>query len=299
MFDSIRETIDYAVENNMSFADIMVKEEMELSGKSRDEVRAQMKQNLDVMRDAVIKGTTGDGVESVTGYTGHDAAKLRDYNETHHALSGYEMIDAVKGSIATNEVNAAMGIICATPTAGSSGTIPGALFKLEKTHDLTEEQMIDFLFTSALFGRVVANNASVAGATGGCQAEVGSASAMAAAAAVAIFGGSPEASGHAMALAISNLLGLVCDPVAGLVEIPCVMRNAIGSGNALISADLALAGIESRIPVDEVIEAMDKVGRNLPASLRETGLGGLAGTPTGEAIKRKIFGTAEDMVKNN
>lgn len=299
MFDSIRETIDYAVENNMSFADIMVKEEMELSGKSRDEVRAQMKQNLDVMRDAVIKGTTGDGVESVTGYTGHDAAKLRDYNETHHALSGYEMIDAVKGAIATNEVNAAMGIICATPTAGSSGTIPGALFKLEKTHDLTEEQMIDFLFTSALFGRVVANNASVAGATGGCQAEVGSASAMAAAAAVAIFGGSPEASGHAMALAISNLLGLVCDPVAGLVEIPCVMRNAIGSGNALISADLALAGIESRIPFDEVIEAMDKVGRNLPASLRETGLGGLAGTPTGEAIKRKIFGTAEDMVKNN
>ncbi|HDE7873355.1 TPA: L-serine ammonia-lyase, iron-sulfur-dependent, subunit alpha [Staphylococcus aureus] len=299
MFDSIRETIDYAVENNMSFADIMVKEEMELSGKSRDEVRAQMKQNLDVMRDAVIKGTTGDGVESVTGYTGHDAAKLRDYNETHHALSGYEMIDAVKGAIATNEVNAAMGIICATPTAGSSGTIPGALFKLEKTHDLTEEQMIDFLFTSALFGRVVANNASVAGATGGCQAEVGSASAMAAAAAVAIFGGSPEASGHATALAISNLLGLVCDPVAGLVEIPCVMRNAIGSGNALISADLALAGIESRIPVDEVIEAMDKVGRNLPASLRETGLGGLAGTPTGEAIKRKIFGTAEDMVKNN
>ncbi|EJN0197145.1 TPA: L-serine ammonia-lyase, iron-sulfur-dependent, subunit alpha [Staphylococcus aureus] len=299
MFDSIRETIDYAVENNMSFADIMVKEEMELSGKSRDEVRAQMKQNLDVMRDAVIKGTTGDGVESVTGYTGHDAAKLRDYNETHHALSGYEMIDAVKVAIATNEVNAAMGIICATPTAGSSGTIPGALFKLEKTHDLTEEQMIDFLFTSALFGRVVANNASVAGATGGCQAEVGSASAMAAAAAVAIFGGSPEASGHAMALAISNLLGLVCDPVAGLVEIPCVMRNAIGSGNALISADLALAGIESRIPVDEVIEAMDKVGRNLPASLRETGLGGLAGTPTGEAIKRKIFGTAEDMVKNN
>lgn len=299
MFDSIRETIDYAVENNMSFADIMVKEEMELSGKSRDEVRVQMKQNLDVMRDAVIKGTTGDGVESVTGYTGHDAAKLRDYNETHHALSGYEMIDAVKGAIATNEVNAAMGIICATPTAGSSGTIPGALFKLEKTHDLTEEQMIDFLFTSALFGRVVANNASVAGATGGCQAEVGSASAMAAAAAVAIFGGSPEASGHAMALAISNLLGLVCDPVAGLVEIPCVMRNSIGSGNALISADLALAGIESRIPVDEVIEAMDKVGRNLPASLRETGLGGLAGTPTGEAIKRKIFGTAEDMVKNN
>lgn len=298
MFDSIRETIDYAVEKDMAFADIMIQEEMELKGLTRDEVRANMKQNLDVMRDAVGKGTTGEGVESVTGYTGHDAAKLRDYNENNHALSGHEMIEAVKGAVATNEVNAAMGIICATPTAGSSGTIPGVLFKLEKTHDITEDQMIDFLFTAALFGRVVANNASVAGATGGCQAEVGSASAMAAAAAVSIFGGSPEASGHAMALAISNLLGLVCDPVAGLVEIPCVMRNAIGSGNALISADLALAGVESRIPVDEVISAMDKIGRNLPASLRETGLGGLAGTPTGEEIKRKIFGEAEDMVKN-
>lgn len=293
MFDSIRETIDYAVENKMSFADIMIQEEMELSGKTRDEVRETMKQNLDVMRDAVIKGSTGEGVKSVTGYTGQDAIKLAKYNENNHALSGHEMVEAVKGAVATNEVNAAIGIICATPTAGSSGTIPGVLFKLEKTHDLTEEQMIDFLFVSSLFGRVVANNASVAGATGGCQAEVGSASAMAAAAAVSIFGGEPEASGHAMALAISNLLGLVCDPVAGLVEIPCVMRNAIGSGNALISADLALAGVESRIPVDEVIEAMDKVGRGLPAELRETGLGGLAGTPTGEAIKRKIFGEAE------
>ena len=293
MFDSIRETIDYAVENKMSFADIMIQEEMELSGKTRDEVRETMKQNLDVMRDAVIKGSTGEGVKSVTGYTGQDAIKLAKYNENNHALSGHEMVEAVKGAVATNEVNAAMGIICATPTAGSSGTIPGVLFKLEKTHDLTEEQMIDFLFVSSLFGRVVANNASVAGATGGCQAEVGSASAMAAAAAVSIFGGEPEASGHAMAFAISNLLGLVCDPVAGLVEIPCVMRNAIGSGNALISADLALAGVESRIPVDEVIEAMDKVGRGLPAELRETGLGGLAGTPTGEAIKRKIFGEAE------
>ncbi|MDU3184019.1 MAG: L-serine ammonia-lyase, iron-sulfur-dependent, subunit alpha [Staphylococcus lugdunensis] len=298
MFDSIRETIDYAVENDMSFADIMINEEMELQGKSREDVRAIMKQNLEVMRAAVEKGTTGEGVKSVTGYTGQDAIKLNKYNESQHALSGHEMIEAVKGAVATNEVNAAMGIICATPTAGSSGTIPGVLFKLEKTHDLTEDQMIDFLFTSALFGRVVANNASVAGATGGCQAEVGSASAMAAAAAVAIFGGKPEASGHAMALAISNLLGLVCDPVAGLVEIPCVMRNAIGSGNALISADLALAGVESRIPVDEVIEAMDKVGRNLPASLRETGLGGLAGTSTGEAIKRKIFGDDEKKVNN-
>ncbi|MEB6171261.1 L-serine ammonia-lyase, iron-sulfur-dependent, subunit alpha [Staphylococcus pseudoxylosus] len=290
MLNSMQEIIDYAVENETTFAEIMINEEISLKGISRDEVRALMKQNIDVMREAVEKGTTGEGVKSVTGYTGQDAVKLATYNEQEHALSGYEMVEALKGAIATNEVNAAMGIICATPTAGSSGTIPGILFKLEKSHHLTTDQMIDFLFAAALCGKVIANNASVAGAIGGCQAEVGSASAIAAAAAVEIFGGSPQASGHAMALAISNLLGLVCDPVAGLVEIPCVMRNAIGSGNGLISADLALAGVESKIPVDEVIEAMDKVGRNLPASLRETGIGGLAGTPTGEAIKRKIFG---------
>lgn len=290
MLNSMQEIIDYAVENETTFAEIMISEEMSLKGISRDEVRALMKQNIDVMKEAVEKGITGEGVKSVTGYTGQDAVKLATYNEREHALSGYEMVEALKGAIATNEVNAAMGIICATPTAGSSGTIPGILFKLEKSHHLTTDQMIDFLFAAALCGKVIANNASVAGAIGGCQAEVGSASAIAAAAAVEIFGGSPQASGHAMALAISNLLGLVCDPVAGLVEIPCVMRNAIGSGNGLISADLALAGVESKIPVDEVIEAMDKVGRNLPASLRETGIGGLAGTPTGEAIKRKIFG---------
>ena len=290
MYHSMREIIDYAVAQNTTFAEMMIHEEMELKGISRDEVRALMKQNLDVMREALEKGLSGDGVKSVTGYTGHDAVKLDRYNEDYHALSGHDMVEALKGAISTNEVNAAMGIICATPTAGSSGTIPGILFKLEKTHGLTEAQMIDFLFAAALCGKIIANNASVAGAIGGCQAEVGSASAIAAAAAVEIFGGTPEESGHAMALAISNLLGLVCDPVAGLVEIPCVMRNAIGSGNGLMSADLALAGIKSRIPVDEVIQAMDRVGRNLPASLRETGLGGLAGTPTGEAIKKKIFG---------
>lgn len=290
MYHSMREIIDYAMTHNTTFAEMMIREEMDLKGISRDEVRALMKQNLDVMREALEKGLSGEGVKSVTGYTGQDAVKLDRYNEHYYALSGHDMVEALKGAISTNEVNAAMGIICATPTAGSSGTIPGILFKLEKTHGLTQAQMIDFLFAAALCGKIIANNASVAGAIGGCQAEVGSASAIAAAAAVEIFGGTPEESGHAMALAISNLLGLVCDPVAGLVEIPCVMRNAIGSGNGLISADLALAGIKSRIPVDEVIEAMDRVGRNLPASLRETGLGGLAGTPTGEAIKKKIFG---------
>ncbi|ASE37752.1 MULTISPECIES: L-serine ammonia-lyase, iron-sulfur-dependent, subunit alpha [Staphylococcus] len=299
MFDTMQEIIEYAEQHQTTFAEMMIQQEMDRQETSREDVREQMKTNLEVMRDGVKRGTTGEGVKSVTGYTGQDAIKLQKYREENHALAGNEMMDAVKGAVATNEVNAAMGIICATPTAGSSGTIPGVIFKLEKTHDLTEDQLIDFLFASALVGKVIANNGSVAGATGGCQAEVGSASAMAAAAATQVTGGSPQQAGHAMALAISNLLGLVCDPVGGLVEIPCVMRNAIGSGNALISADLALAGVESRIPVDEVIEAMDKIGRNLPSSLRETGMGGLAGTPTGQEIKRKIFGEAEEKSKSH
>ncbi|MCY1589288.1 L-serine ammonia-lyase, iron-sulfur-dependent, subunit alpha [Staphylococcus pettenkoferi] len=299
MFDTMQEIIEYAEQHQTTFAEMMIQQEMDRQETSREDVREQMKTNLEVMRDSVKRGTTGEGVKSVTGYTGQDAIKLQKYREENHALAGNEMMDAVKGAVATNEVNAAMGIICATPTAGSSGTIPGVIFKLEKTHDLTEDQLIDFLFASALVGKVIANNGSVAGATGGCQAEVGSASAMAAAAATQVTGGSPQQAGHAMALAISNLLGLVCDPVGGLVEIPCVMRNAIGSGNALISADLALAGVESRIPVDEVIEAMDKIGRNLPSSLRETGMGGLAGTPTGQEIKRKIFGEAEEKSKSH
>ncbi|NJH82618.1 L-serine ammonia-lyase, iron-sulfur-dependent, subunit alpha [Staphylococcus agnetis] len=292
MFDSMKALIEYAETHSKTFSEIMIEHEMVTRGLSREEVFDMMQLNLDTMRDAVEKGSTGEGVKSVTGYTGQDAIKVAKYNDTHQPLSGHDMISAVQGAIATNEVNAAMGIICATPTAGSSGTIPGVLFKLEKTHHLDNDQMIQFLFAASMCGMIIANNASVAGATGGCQAEVGTASAIAAAAAVETFGGTPAQAGHAIAISLSNLLGLVCDPVAGLVEIPCVMRNAIGSGNGLISADLALAGVESRIPVDEVIMAMDKVGRNLPASLRETGIGGLAGTPTGQAIKEKIFGSS-------
>lgn len=200
------------------------------------------------------------------------------------------MMAAVENAIATNEVNAAMGVICATPTAGSSGTLPGALFMLEQRLGLSEDQMIRFLFTAGGLGLIIANHAGIAGATGGCQEEVGSASAMAAAAAVEAAGGSPEQSSQALAIALSNLLGLVCDPIAGLVEIPCVKRNAIGAGNALIAADMALAGCTSMIPADECISALDKVGRSMSVDLRETGLGGLAGTPTGQAIKTKIFG---------
>ena len=290
MYNSIKEIIDTANQTGKSFAEMMTEMEMETSDMTREEVRNKMKENLKVMKAAVLRGSSGEGVKSVTGLTGQDAIRMKQYREQNEPLSGSDVAKALQYAIATNEVNAAMGLICATPTAGSSGTIPGVLFSVEEKLNLNEEQEIDFLLTTSLFGIVIANNACVAGAMGGCQAEVGSASAIAAAAAVAIKGGKPEQSSHALAHALGNLLGLVCDPVAGLVEIPCVMRNTIGAGNALIAADLALAGIECKIPADQVIEAMNKVGRSLPSELRETGLGGLAGTPAGEEMKARIFG---------
>lgn len=290
MYASIEELVSDATIKNLPISELVIQAECNDMNVSRNDVWRKMKHNLDTMRLAVSRGAHGIGVHSKTGLTGGDAVKIKDYRKSHKTLSGDIIMSAVQSAIATNEVNAAMGVICATPTAGSSGTLPGVLFTLEKRLGLDEEQMVRFLFTAGGFGMVIANNACIAGATGGCQAEVGSASGMGAAAAVEVAGGTPKQSANAMAIAISNLLGLVCDPIAGLVEVPCINRNAIGSSNALISADMALAGCESMIPADEVISAMDKVGKNMPESLRETGIGGLAGTPTGQEIRMRIFG---------
>ncbi|MFR0551911.1 L-serine ammonia-lyase, iron-sulfur-dependent, subunit alpha [Ligilactobacillus salivarius] len=290
MYASIEELVSDATIKNLPISELVIQVECNDMNVSRNDVWRKMKHNLDTMRLAVSRGAHGIGVHSKTGLTGGDAVKIKDYRKSHKTLSGDMIMSAVQSAIATNEVNAAMGVICATPTAGSSGTLPGVLFTLEKRLGLDEEQMVRFLFTAGGFGMVIANNACIAGATGGCQAEVGSASGMGAAAAVEVAGGTPKQSANAMAIAISNLLGLVCDPIAGLVEVPCINRNAIGSSNALISADMALAGCESMIPADEVISAMDKVGKNMPESLRETGIGGLAGTPTGQEIRMRIFG---------
>ena len=290
MYASIEELVSDATIKNLPISELVIQAECNDMNVSRNDVWRKMKHNLDTMRLAVSRGAHGIGVHSKTGLTGGDAVKIKDYRKSHKTLSGDMIMSAVQSAIATNEVNAAMGVICATPTAGSSGTLPEVLFTLEKRLGLDEEQMVRFLFTAGGFGMVIANNACIAGATGGCQAEVGSASGMGAAAAVEVAGGTPKQSANAMAIAISNLLGLVCDPIAGLVEVPCINRNAIGSSNALISADMALAGCESMIPADEVISAMDKVGKNMPESLRETGIGGLAGTPTGQEIRMRIFG---------
>lgn len=290
MYASIEELVSDATSKNLPISELVIQAECKDMNVSRNDVWRKMKHNLDTMRLAVSRGAHGIGVHSKTGLTGGDAVKIKDYRKSHKTLSGDMIMSAVQSAIATNEVNAAMGVVCATPTAGSSGTLPGVLFTLEKRLGLDEEQMVRFLFTAGGFGMVIANNACIAGATGGCQAEVGSASGMGAAAAVEVAGGTPKQSVNAMAIAISNLLGLVCDPIAGLVEVPCINRNAIGASNALISADMALAGCESMIPADEVISAMDKVSKNMPESLRETGIGGLAGTPTGQEIRMRIFG---------
>lgn len=288
MFRNVAELVALAATKNMKIADVMIEQEIEVTGKSREEIIAQMERNLEVMERAVERGLAG--VSSHSGLTGGDAVLLQDYIKKGNFLTGKTVLDAVSKAVATNEVNAAMGTICATPTAGSAGVVPGTLFAVKEKLNPTKEQMVQFLFTAGAFGFVVANNASISGAAGGCQAEVGSAAGMAAAAIVEMAGGTPQQSAEAMAITLKNMLGLVCDPVAGLVEVPCVKRNAMGAANAMVAADMALAGVTSRIPCDEVIDAMYRIGQTMPTALKETARGGLAATPTGRALEAKIFG---------
>ncbi|MGN1401705.1 MAG: L-serine ammonia-lyase, iron-sulfur-dependent, subunit alpha [Bacillus sp. (in: firmicutes)] len=288
MFRNVKELVQLAASQDKQISEIMIEQEMKVTGLSKEEIMAKMEKNLEVMEKAIERGLAG--VKSHSGLTGGDAVLLQKYIATGKSLAGDVLLDAVSKAVATNEVNAAMGTICATPTAGSAGVVPGTLFALKEKLQPTREQMVRFLFTSGAFGYVVANNASISGAAGGCQAEVGSAAGMAAAAIVEMAGGTPQQSAEAMAITLKNMLGLVCDPVAGLVEVPCVKRNAMGASNAVVAADMALAGITSRIPCDEVIDAMYRIGQSMPSALRETALGGLAATPTGKMLEQKIFG---------
>ncbi|MCM3160463.1 L-serine ammonia-lyase, iron-sulfur-dependent, subunit alpha [Metabacillus litoralis] len=291
MFRNVEELVGLAESKGVKIAEIMIEQECRVTDRTREDVLLQMEKNLEVMEQAVEKGLSG--VKSHSGLTGGDAVLLQSYLEKGNFLSGDTILDAVSKAVATNEVNAAMGTICATPTAGSAGVVPGTLFAVKEKLKPTRKEMIEFLFTSGAFGFVVANNASISGAAGGCQAEVGSASGMAAAAIVEMAGGTPRQAAHAMAITLKNMLGLVCDPVAGLVEVPCVKRNAMGAANAMIAADMALAGITSRIPCDEVIDAMYRIGQTMPTALKETAQGGLAATPTGQKLKREIFGDSQ------
>ncbi len=287
LFHNVRELVERAEQEGKLISEIMIEQEILITGRTREEIIQQMDRNLTVMEEAIERGL--QGVQSVTGLTGGDAVLLQNYIKQGKSLAGNLLLDAVSKAVATNEVNAAMGTICATPTAGSAGVVPGTLFAVKNKLNPTREQMIRYLFTSGAFGFVVANNASISGAAGGCQAEVGSAAGMAAAAIVEMAGGTPQQCSEAFAITLKNMLGLVCDPVAGLVEVPCVKRNAMGASNSLVAADMALAGVTSRIPCDEVIGAMYRIGQSMSPNLKETARGGLAATPTGKAISKAIL----------
>jgi len=272
---------------------IMLEYESYKSGKTSEEIKGLMLVNLQVMKDSAYQGL--DEEKDIRGkIIGGQARKMHQRYEKITPVCGHTMARAVSFALSVTEVNASMGRIVAAPTAGSCGILPGVLFSLAESHHISEEKLVQGLLTAGAIGLVIAKNASLSGAEGGCQAEVGSASAMGAAAVVEMMQGSPEQALHAGSIALKNLLGLVCDPIAGLVEAPCSKRNAIGTANALVAAEMALAGIESVIPFDEVVTAMYQVGRMMPCALRETAEGGLAGTPTGRRLKSEIFPGTEN-----
>ncbi|WP_130806317.1 L-serine ammonia-lyase, iron-sulfur-dependent, subunit alpha [Senegalia massiliensis] len=288
-FKDGKELLNICRKEDKKIWEVMIAREVENSEKNYDEIFEIMRENLITMINAVEKGLNSS-LKSMGGLVGGDAKKLKERYMNSNTLSGKRTMKAVAAAMAVLEVNATMGQIVAAPTAGSSGIVPGVLYMMKDEYSIEDDRLIKALFTASAIGYIITKNATVAGADGGCQAETGSAAAMAAAALVEIEGGEPSESLEAASMTIKNILGLVCDPIAGLVESPCVKRNAIGATNALISADMALAGIKSIIPFDEVVDAMYNVGRSLPVALRETALGGLAATPTGKKIARDILG---------
>lgn len=287
-YSSIAELCRAAEQAGSTISQTALADQAEQMEQPADVLYQRMADSLGVMRDAVRAGMDPE-LRSTSGLTGGDAAKMARYAE-RGGITGTFLNRAVARAIAVSEYNAAMGKVVAAPTAGSCGILPGTIVSMLEEGLCDERAAVMALFTAGAIGMVIAQQASIAGAQGGCQAECGSASAMAAAALVELCGGTPAQSAHACAMAIKNQLGLVCDPVAGLVEIPCAKRNASGVANALLSADLVMAGIRSMIPFDEVVSAMYKVGRMLPEALRETAKGGVATTPTGLRYKKQVFG---------
>ncbi len=288
-FNTAEELLALCKKENKPISEIMRLREIVYGEDDADTVDKRMKKSLEIMRNSAhtpLKTV----VRSMGGMIGGEAAKLEKRRTEGKSICGNVLTKALIYSQAVLEVNASMGVIVAAPTAGSAGVVPAVLFALEEEFNLDEETLIKGLFTAGAVGCLLMKNASVSGAEAGCQAEIGSAAAMAAAAAVEMMGGSPEQCMDAASITIGNMLGLVCDPIAGLVEMPCQSRNAAGASNALTSAEMALAGIKSAVPFGEMSDAMYRVGRGLPAELRETALGGCAATPTGCSLKCRIFG---------
>ncbi len=286
-FNSIKELIELAKEKKTSIGKITMEYELENSFDSREQMLKSMQDNWQVMQESIQRGIANKD-KSLSGLTGGDAIKLYAYKD--NSYTGNTVMTVAASAVGVSEVNAVMGRIVACPTAGSCGIVPAAIKTAAEKNHSTEEEIVEALFTAAGIGLVIEANASIAGAYGGCQAECGTAAGMAAAAMVQLAGGTPDQVGTAVALAIKNLLGLACDPVAGLVEVPCVKRNGFVAVHSMVAADMALAGVESVIPVDEVIDAMDRIGRSLPRAVKETAEGGLATTQTGRKISERVFG---------
>lgn len=285
MFDSVKQMLDACKTQHKPLWEVILEDDMNQREAAREASLSQMEKLWTAMKSA--SESYDPALRSASGLVGGDGEKMRAFAGSGQTIGGDFIGEVITQALQMGECNACMKRIVAAPTAGACGVLPAVLIPFAKRNSVNDAEIIRALYVSAGFGQVIAQRASISGAEGGCQAEIGAASAMAAAALVSLRAGTPEMSAHACAMALKNLLGLVCDPVAGLVEVPCVKRNVVGAVNAISSADMALAGIESRIPADEVIDAMRDVGALLPSALRETSGGGLACTPTGlEATRR-------------
>jgi len=284
MYRSLAQAIKDAEAQDKTLATLALETEARDQGRPVAEIRAALKRALVVMRGAIAQGLTGEH-RSASGLVGGDAAKL--VNGPPGPLAGTPFRDVLARALAVQEINAAMGVIVAAPTAGGAGVLPAVLTALADARKLDDEKVVDALATAGLIGAIIADRASLSGAEGGCQAETGAAAAMAAGAATEMLGGNPMQVGHATALAQQGTLGLVCDPLGGLVELPCVFRNATGAAIALAAIEMALAGITFAIPADEVIDTMGEIGRDMDVRYRETAGGGLAATPTGRRLAKE------------
>ena len=291
MYRSLKEIEEKCRQENLPFWKVVQEDDCHEEALSEEDSFEKMRVIYRAMRESDER--YDKNLVSHSGLVGTDAEKVHIRREEGKLLCDNFTGLVMERALQVAESNACMKRIVAAPTAGSCGVMPAVLLSMQDRYHFTEDQMVEALYVAGGIGGVIAQRASLAGAEGGCQAEIGSASGMAAGAAVYLLGGSNEAITHACAIALASILGLVCDPVAGLVEVPCVKRNVIGAMNAVSSCDMAMSGIRSRIPPDEVIDAMHSVGRALPEDLRETGRGGLAGTPTGIEIRKRMNGGQE------
>ena len=284
LYDTIEDIVRLADRESISFSEVVLRSEIESTGSTKEEVLAEIRRRIQIFKESVRDGIA-DTRKSKSGMSGGQAKQLDERQPLFLSDLAYR---ALRYAISVNEANAKMFRIVACPTAGACGILPGVMQAVGEVYECDEEAYVNGFLAAAGVGNVVTNQACVAGAVGGCQAVVGTAAAMASACAVAMMGGTTEEVVTAMTLCMKNVLGLVCDPVAGLVEVPCVKRNGIYAVHALASAEMAMAGLRSRIPADEVIGAMDSIGRALPEALRETSEGGLAKTKTGVDITNRL-----------